>query len=279
MQLGLTIFNTDRSMTVVDLAVEAEARGFYSLYIPEHTHIPTSRLTPAPTGDSELADDYKRSLDPLVSLGACAAVTKKLKLGTGVALVVEHDPIAYAKEWATLDFISGGRAVCGVGYGWNKEEMADHGVDYATRRERTREYMLAMNALWRDEVAEFKGEYVSFEPSWAWPKPVQQPRIRTLIGGAPGPKMFGAIAEWADGWIPIGGAGIRDSLPALRDAWSRQGRAGAPDIVPFGTLPSDDKLAYYRDIGCTEVVLRVPAADRDTVLQTLDAFAVYVGKY
>jgi alkanesulfonate monooxygenase SsuD/methylene tetrahydromethanopterin reductase-like flavin-dependent oxidoreductase (luciferase family) len=139
--------------------------------------------------------------------------------------------------------------------------------------------MLAMNALWRDEVAEFKGEYVSFEPSWAWPKPVQQPRIRTLIGGAPGPKMFAAIAEWADGWIPIGGAGIRDSLPVLRDAWTRHNRDGSPDIVPFGTLPSDDKLAYYRDIGCTEVVLRVPAADRDTVLQTLDSFATYVGRF
>lgn len=272
MRLGLTIFVTDQTVSLHEVAVEAEERGYYSLYVPEHTHIPSSRATPAPTGDATLPEEYRRTIDPMVALGACAVLTKSLILGTGVSLVMQHDPISYAKEWATLDHISGGRAVMGVGFGWNREEMANHGVDYATRRELTREYVLTMQALWTREEASFAGEFVTMEPSWQWPKPATGRRIRTLVGGAAGPKMFSHIAEWGDGWFPIGGAGVKEALPALHDAWNRAGRDGSPEVIPFGTLPSDDKLAYYRDIGCTEVVLRLPSASRDDVWRVLDKY-------
>src|SRR5512139_3119643 len=187
MRLGVTIHATDLAMSPVELAREAEARGFASLYVPEHTHIPTSRRTPAPTGDAELAEEYRRSLDPWAALAAAAAVTSRIRLGTGVALVAQHDPIALAKQIATVDLLSQGRVVVGIGYGWNREEMADHGIEFATRRARVREAMLAMEALWASDVASFEGEFVRFEPSWQWPKPVQRPRPPVLLGGGAGP--------------------------------------------------------------------------------------------
>jgi probable F420-dependent oxidoreductase len=272
-RIGLTIFATDQTVDVVDLAREAEARGFASLWLPEHTHIPASRRTVAPTGDTELAEEYRRALDPPTALAACAAATSTIRLGSGVSLVAQHDPIAYAKVWATLDHLSGGRAAFGVGFGWNVEEMEDHGVSYATRREQAREHVLAMHELWSRDEAAFDGEFVRFPASWSWPKPVQQPRIPTYIGGGAGPKMFAHVAEWADGWLPIGGAGIRDALPILHQAWAQAGRSGEPEVVPFGTLPSPAKLDYYASIGCAEVVLRVPAAGRDVVLPLLDEYA------
>ena len=273
MRIGVTMFATDRTMPVADLAVAAEERGFHSLYLPEHTHIPVSRVTPPPTGDDELDEGYARTLDPWVALATAAARTTHIRLGTGVALVAEHDPIALAKQVATLDHLSGGRVVLGVGFGWNKEERADHGVAYAARRDVVREHVLAMQALWRDDVASFTGEHVSLSPSWAWPKPVQQPRVQTLLGGAPGPKLFAHIAEWADGWIPIGGAGLAGALPELRRVVEDAGRdPAALHIVPFGTLPDEGKLARYAELGCTEVVLRVPAAERDEVLPVLDDY-------
>ena len=218
MRIGVTIHSTDLAMSPVELAREAESRGFASLYVPEHTHIPTSRRTPPPTGDAELAEEYRRSLDPYVSLAAAASVTSTIRLGTGIALVAQHDPIALAKEIATLDLLSGGRFVLGIGYGWNREEMANHGIEFRRRRERVRETMLAMQELWSKEEASFEGEFVRFEASWMWPKPIQQPRPRVLIGGAPGPRLFAHVAEYADGWIPIGGAGIREADGAELEA-------------------------------------------------------------
>jgi probable F420-dependent oxidoreductase len=275
--VGVTIFATDRSMSLVELAREAEARGFHSLYVPEHTHIPTSRRTPPPTGDAVLPEEYRRTLDPTVALGAAAAVTSRIRLGTGVALVAQHDPLVLAKALATLDLVSGGRLVLGVGYGWNREEMESHGVVYARRREIVREKMLAMQALWSQEVAEFRGEHVRFEPSWQWPKPVQQPRPTVLIGGAPGPKLFAHVAEWADGWLPIGGAGIRAALPELRAAFEARGRDPATlHVVPMGVVPDEAKLEHYASIGVTEAVLRLPSAPQDAVLPVLDAYARFV---
>jgi probable F420-dependent oxidoreductase len=275
--VGVTIFATDRSMGLVELAREAEARGFHSLYVPEHTHIPTSRRTPPPTGDAVLPEEYRRTLDPTVALAAAAAVTSRIRLGTGVALVAQHDPLVLAKALATLDLVSGGRLVLGVGYGWNREEMESHGVVYARRREVVREKMLAMQALWSQEVAEFRGEHVRFEPSWQWPKPVQQPRPTVLIGGAPGPKLFAHVAEWADGWLPIGGAGIRAALPELRAAFAARGRDPALlHVVPMGVVPDEAKLEHYASIGVTEAVLRLPSAPRDAVLPVLDAYARFV---
>jgi probable F420-dependent oxidoreductase len=171
MKIGITMFATDLAMDPVELACEAEARGFYSLYIPEHTHIPTSRRTPPPTGDAVLAEEYKRTLDPYIALAAASARTERIRLGTGIGLVAQHDPITFAKELATLDLLSRGRLVLGIGYGWNHEEMENHGVDVKRRREVVRETMLAMQALWTQEVASFSGEFVRFEPSWQWPKP------------------------------------------------------------------------------------------------------------
>ncbi len=261
-------------MGPADLAREAEARGFHSLYVPEHTHIPTSRETPPPTGEAELAEEYKRTLDPWIALAAASSVTERILLGTGIALVAQHDPIALAKSIATLDLLSEGRVVVGVGYGWNREEMASHGVAYGERRAYVRETMLAMQALWRDEVAQYQGDHVRFAPSWQWPKPVQRPRPRTLVGGAAGPKLFAHIAEWADGWLPIGGAGVREAVPQLRAAFETAGRDPAGvHVVPMGVLPAPGKLDHYREAGVTEVVLRLPSAPRDEVLPVLDRFA------
>jgi probable F420-dependent oxidoreductase len=278
MQLGVTIFATDQSISPVELAREAEARGFASLYVPEHTHIPVSRRTPPPTGEAVLAEEYKRTLDPYVALAAAASVTRRLRLGTGIALVAQHDPIVLAKTLATLDHLSAGRLVLGIGYGWNEDEMESHGVDPRRRRKIVREKMLAMQALWSREVAEFHGEFVRIAPSWQWPKPIQQPRPRVLIGGGPGPLLFSHIAEYADGWIPIGGAGLKQALPELRRSWEERERdPRALHVVPMGVLPDAAKLDYYASLGVTEAVLRLPSAPRDEVMPVLDAHARFVG--
>jgi probable F420-dependent oxidoreductase len=280
MKIGITIHATDRSIPPAELAREAEDRGFYSLYIPEHTHIPTSRRTPAPTGEAELPEEYSRSPDPYISLAAAAGVTETLLLGTGIGLPAQHDHITFAKQIATLDVISKGRFVFGIGFGWNHEEMENHGVDVRHRRELVREKMLAMQALWANEVAEFHGEWIEMAPAWQWPKPLQQPRPPILIGGAAGPKLFAQIAEYADGWMPIGGAGMREALSLLRDAMSQQGRDPAQlRIVPMGVVPDEAKLAYYRESGATEAVLRLPSASREEVLPRLDQFARFTAMF
>jgi probable F420-dependent oxidoreductase len=275
MRFGVTMFATDVSMTVTDLAVEAEARGFDSVWIPEHTHIPTSRRTPPPTGDAELAEEYKRSVDPLVALAAAAALTTTLHLGTGVLLPAQREPIVTAKAIATLQNLSDGRFELGAGFGWNSDEMEDHGVAYRTRRAHAREHVMAMQALWTDEVASYEGEYVSFPPTWSWPKPATE--VPVLIGGGAGPKMFTHIAEYGHGWIPIGGAGLAEAVPQLRAAYSDAGRDPATlRIVPFGSLPTHEKLDHFEAVGVTECVFRVPTADRDTVLKVLDEQQVLV---
>ncbi len=277
MEIGLALHTTDRSIAPAELAREAEARGFHSLYVPEHTHIPTSRRTPPPTGSDELSEEYLRSLDPWVALAAASAVTSKIRLGTGIALPAQHDTLALAKEIATLDFLSGGRVVVGIGYGWNHEEMENHGIDVRRRRALVREKMLGMQELWSKEVAEYAGEFVRFEASWMWPKPVQQPRPPVLIGGGAGRILFAHIAEYADGWIPIGGAGLRESLPLLRRAMEERGRdPDALQIVPLGILPDRKKLDYYAEIGVSEAVLRLPSAPRDRVLPVLDDYTRYL---
>lgn len=276
MDIGVTIFLTDKSIGVVELARALEERGFESLFVPEHTHIPVSRRTPYPAG-GELPDEYRRTHDPFVMLGAAAAVTENLKLGTGICLVAQHDTIALAKAVASVDCLSNGRFVFGIGYGWNVDEMEDHGVEPKGRRELVREQMLAMQSLWRDEEASFNGKYVKLPSSWAWPKPAQQPRPPVFIGGAPGPILFRHIAEYADGWIPIGGAGMKAALVDLQRACEAVGRDPATlRIVPFGTLPDRGKLDYYASIGVTEVVLRLPGGDADRVLPILDEYASLV---
>ena len=271
MRYGVTMFATDRSMDPVELAVEAEASGFDSLYLPEHTHIPVSRRTAAPTGDAELPDEYRRTLDPFVVLAAAAQVTEAITLGTGIALVAQRDAITTAKAAATLDRLSGGRFVLGIGFGWNREEMADHGIDYGHRRAVVRETMLAMRSLWSDDVAGFEGEFISFAPSWQYPKPHRTGGPTVLLGGGAGPKLFSHIVEYTDGWIPIGGAGLTAAIPALQEQWTQAGRSVDDlHIVPFGSLPSPEKLAHFAEIGVTEVVFRLPSADRETVMPILE---------
>ena len=267
-------------MHPVELARECEARGFHSLYIPEHTHIPTSRRTPAPTGTPELGQEYLRSPDPYVALAAAGAVTEKILLGTGIGLPAQHDPITFAKELATLDWMTEGRFVFGIGFGWNHEEMENHGIDVKRRRAHVREVMLAMQAFWTNEVASFDGEFVRFEPSWQWPKPVQEGGPRILIGGGAGPKLFAQIAEYAHGWMPIGGAGMAAELERLRGLLEERGRdPRILHVVPMGVFPTDEKLGYYKESGVTECVLRVPSAVRDEVLPVLDDYVQYIDRF
>ena len=283
MRYGVTIFPTDVSIDVVELARAVEDRGLDSLWLPEHTHIPTSRVTPHPSG-GELDEKYKRSLDPLVALAAAASATTALRLGTGILLPAQRDPIVTAKAVASLDHVSGGRVALGVGFGWNEDEMADHGVDYRGRRAVAREHVLAMQALWRDEVAEFSGEHVSFPPSWSWPKPAQRdpegrPAVPVLVGGAAGPKLFAHAVEYADGWMPIGGSGLSAAVPTLHAALDEAGRdREAFEVVPFAVLPDHGKLDHYGDLGATEVVFDLPSAPRDTVLRVLDRHAALVAE-
>ncbi len=277
MRFGITMFSTDLSMEVPALAVAAEERGFDSLYLPEHTHIPVSRRTPPPTGDAELAEEYKRTLDPFVALAGAATVTTTIRLGTGVALPAQREPIVTAKAVATLDQLSGGRFALGVGFGWNEDELADHGVAMADRRAVCREHVLAMQALWADDVAGFEGEHLRISPSWSWPKPVQRPGVPVLVGGGAGPKLFAHVAEYGTGWIPIGGSGLAEAIPRLRDTVAAAGRDPSTlEIVPFGSLPDPGKLEHFEAVGVTECVFRVPSSPADAVLPVLDRWAELV---
>ena len=279
MRLGVTCFLTDRDVLPAELATAAEDRGLTSLYLPEHTHLPVRADTPPALVDGVRADDYRRSLDPFVALGTAVPVTMQLELGTGVVLVAQHDPIVLAKEVATLDHLSGGRIVLGIGFGWNREEAADHGVDFAARRRVAREHVLCMRALWRDDEAEFHGEFVDLDPCFSWPKPLRG-RVPVLLGGAATEGNFAAVAEYGDGWMPIGGSGLAEAVPRLRQAFEDAGRD--PDgarVVPFGTVPTDAKLEHFASLGVDEVVLRVPGGDRAAVMAVLDAHAAFVERF
>jgi probable F420-dependent oxidoreductase len=235
--------------------------------------------TPPALVEGVRLEDYKRSLDPFVALATMVPVTTSLQLGTGVALAAQHDPIVLAKQVATLDHLSGGRAVLGIGFGWNRAEAADHGVDFAVRRRVAREHVLCMQALWRDEEAEYHGEFVDLDPCFSWPKPVRG-RVPVLLGGVASAQNFAAIAEYGDGWMPVGGSGLGDALPELRRAVEDAGRD--PDqirVLPFGTIPTDAKLDHFADLGLDEVVLRVPGGDRAGVLATLDAYTGFVDRF
>jgi probable F420-dependent oxidoreductase len=268
--VGVTVFATDRTVDPVELCRAAEERGLDSFWLPEHTHIPVSRRTPPPTGEAELAEEYRRTLDPLVALAACASVTTRIRLGTGILLAGQREPIVTAKAVATLDHLSAGRVDLGIGFGWNEDEMAHHGVTPAARHDIVREHVAAMRALWTEDEASYAGEHVSFEPAWSYPKPVQA-RLPVLIGGGAGPKLLRHVVDYGDGWIPIGGAGLSEVVPRLHAALEGAGRdPAALRIVPFGSLPTAGKLAHFAAIGVTEVVCRVPAVGRDEALRALD---------
>ncbi|MEU0668543.1 TIGR03619 family F420-dependent LLM class oxidoreductase [Streptomyces lavendulocolor] len=275
MRIATTIFLTDQTISPVRLARELEQRGFAGLYLPEHTHIPVERTSPYPAG-GDLPPEYGRTLDPFVALGQAAAVTERLELGTGITLVAQHDPIDLAKQVATLDHLSGGRFTLGVGYGWNREEAEDHGVDWRTRRERTRDRMALMRALWAAGPTAYEGTTASVRASFAHPKPAGG-APRTLIGGAAGPRLFAHIAEYADGWLPIGGRGLTEALPVLRETWEKAGRdPDALHVVPYAVRPSEGKLAHFAGLGITETVVQLPPSGETEVLRKLDEYARYV---
>jgi probable F420-dependent oxidoreductase len=272
MRFGVTLFATDRSIGIVELARAVEERGLDSVWVPEHTHIPTTRRTPYPAG-GDLPDEYRRCLDPFVALTAAAFAAPTIRVGTGILLVAQHDPILTAKEAATIDLVTGGRFSLGVGFGWNEDEMNDHGVDYKTRRDQAREHVLAMRALWTQEEASFDGQFVHLPPSWSWPKPVQPGGPPVLIGGAAGPKLFQHIVEYADGWIPIGGRGLTENLPKLKAAFEEAGRdPESVRITVFGSQPDPGKLDHFREMGVERVVFWLPPAPSDTVLPILDKY-------
>ena len=277
MRLGITAALTDRDATPAALASAVEELGFDSLYLPEHTHLPVREDVPPALVEGVRLDDYKRCLDPLVALSTAAAVTTRIGLGTGILLVAQHDPIVLAKQVATLDHLSGGRVTLGVGFGWNRAEAEDHRVDFARRHAVVREHLAAMEAIWSLERAEYHGEFVDFDPTWSWPKPLQQPRVRVLVGGGAGDAVLSAVAECADGWVPIGGRGLGDAVPRLRALAEAAGRDPARlDVVPFGTIAGQGKLEHYAGLGVTEVVLRIRAGDAASMRAELESLAPLV---
>lgn len=277
MDIGVVIFPTDLSIRPDRLAVALEERGFESLWVTEHTHIPVSRTTPWP-GGPELPMEYKRTLDPFVALSAAAAVTTKLRLATGISLVAQHHPINLAKAVASLDLVSDGRFMFGIGVGWNADEMEHHGVDPATRRGRVRENVLAMQQLWTEEEASFAGKYVNFSASWSWPKPVQQPHPPIVMGGAGGPITFKHIVEYCDGWMPIHGrSNVLEKLPLLRSMMAEAGRdPDSLDLGLFACPPDQSSIDGYAAAGVNRVAFALPAAGDDVVLPLLDRYAAFI---
>ncbi|MEG8177213.1 LLM class F420-dependent oxidoreductase [Nocardia terpenica] len=280
MRFGIVLFTSDRGITPAAAAHAAEERGFASFFVPEHTHIPVKREAAHPvTGDASLPDDrYLRTLDPWVALGTAAAVTERIELSTAVALPTEHDPITLAKTIATLDHLSGGRVSLGAGFGWNTDELADHGVPAAKRRTVLREYLEAMRALWTDEEAEYRGEFVSFGPSWAWPKPVQ-PHIPVLIGTAGTEQGFRWIARSADGWIttPYEHELLLERLRLLTKVWQDAGRTGAPRVVALDGRPDPRRSAEWAAAGVTDALYGLPDKPEAEVLAYLDRLAAKLG--
>ncbi len=279
MNIGVCMFFTDYAIRIDELAREAEARGFESLWVPEHTHIPVSRRTPFP-GGSQLPKEYAHTFDPFVSLMAAAAATKRLRIGTGICLVIERDTIITAKEVASLDALSGGRFELGIGGGWNAEEMENHGTVFATRFKKLREQVLAMKEIWTKDEAEFHGKFVNFDKIWSWPKPAQKPHPPVLLGGESAYTLQ-RVVDFCDGWFPRGRA-AEIILPALKDLGERAAKAGRDmktiSVSVFGAKPDEATLETYAQAGITRAILRLPPEGRDAVLPLLDQWSKFVKK-
>ncbi len=279
MDIGVIIFPTDKAIQPMELAKECEDRGFESLWFPEHSHIPTSRETPWGGNPNlgPLPEMYWRTHDQFVALAAAAAVTKKLRLGTGITLVAQRDPIWLAKEVASLDMLSGGRLEFGIGYGWCVEEMRNHGLDYKKRRGILRDNILLMKELWTQDEASYSGGKIDFEKSWAWPKPTQRPHPPIMMGGAAGPKTAAHVAEFCDGWMPLGGLyDFEGGMVHISDACKNIGRdPESLAISMFFAMPPEnsDQLKALPDMGCSRAILPLPAEGADVVLPVLDQYA------
>ena len=278
MEVGLCTFSTDWSIQPAQLGRLAEERGFESLFFPEHTHIPVSRETPYPAG-GELPPEYSHTLDPFVSLASVAAVTERLKLGFGVVLVIQRDPIVMAKEVATLDTISNGRVLFGVGAGWNLEEMRDHGTDPDTRFGLMRERVEAMKAIWTEDEAEYHGRHVDFDPIWSWPKPVTKPHPPVLVGGM-SDGALNRVVRYGDEWMP-NVVGTPDILAGrIADLQRRAADAGR-DPIPvtlFAAKPEPRALNRLRDAGVDRALILVRSADAESTEARLDELAGIVSE-
>lgn len=276
---GVVMFPADFAIAPVELARAAEERGFESLFFPEHIHIPASRKTPYP-GGGELPKEYWRSHDPFVALGAAAAVTTKLKLGTAVCLVVERDPILLAKQVGSLDTISNGRLILGIGAGWNVEEMANHGVQFKGRWKLVHEKVLAMREIWTKEAAEFHGEMVKFDPIWCSPKPVQKGGPPILLGGMT-PRALQRVVDYCDGWMPVNvpGYDFPGALKTLREAADRAGRRFDSLLLTIpGVAPKEESARRFIKMGFGRILFGLPAAGRDVVMPLLDTYAGLAAK-
>ena len=273
MKFGTIIFPTDETIDPASIARATEERGFESLWFPEHTHIPTSRATPWP-GGPELPRYYYRTYDPFVALAFAAAATTTLKIGTGICLVVERDPIVTAKEVASLDRLSGGRFLFGVGAGWNREELRNHGTDPATRFELMEQRVAAMKELWANDEAEYHSSLVDIERSFSWPKPTQTPHPPVFVGGD-GPKTLERVVRMADGWLPIpgrGGVPLSARISELADRAAEAGRGHIPTVI-FAAPPDPKVLSAHRDAGASAVLFAMPQGPAAEVLQHLDKCA------
>ena len=282
MDFGAMMFCTDLSIRPDDLAKLLEDRGFESMWVPEHSHIPADRRSPWP-GGAELPQEYWHTYDPFVALTAAAAATTTLKVGTGICLVIERDPIMMAKEVASVDRLSNGRFIFGIGGGWNREEMANHGTRSRSRWRLLRERILAMKEIWTREEAEFHGEFVNFDKMWAYPKPVQRPHPPILMGGD-GPTTFDRVVEYCDGWMPIsgrpqsGGPSLQEKIAMLRRQAEEAGRDPASINIttfrgPDGSQPETDAIRRLEEAGVDRVIFGLPSAERDTVLPIIDQCA------
>ena len=277
MRVGVFYFPTDYGIDIRELARAAEERGFESLLLPEHTHIPTSRRTPYP-GGGELPKAYSHTHDPFVALSFAAAATTKILLGTGICLIPQRDPIVTAKCVASLDQLSNGRVIFGIGGGWNVDEMENHGARYETRFKLMRERILAMKALWTQEEAAFHGEMVNFDPVWQYPKPAQKPHPPILLGGS-SDHTLKRVVEFCDGWLPIARPSFnaKDEVPRLRQAASAAGRDFSTlSISVFGAPADEAVLADYREHGIDRAILAIPDLTRDEILRVLDTYKRFV---
>ncbi|HEY1933143.1 MAG TPA: LLM class F420-dependent oxidoreductase [Acetobacteraceae bacterium] len=280
MHFGASMFLTDYSMAPAELGQALEQRGFESIWAPEHSHIPASRRTPF-AGGGDLPKQYYDVMDPFVTLTAAAMATKRLNVGTGVCLMNQRDPIQTAKLVASIDQVSGGRFLFGIGVGWNAEEMEDHGTVFATRAKLVRERIEAMKAIWTRSKAEYHGEFVNFDPMMTWPKPVQKPHPPVIVGGA-FPQAARRAVRYGEGWIPLAGRVGKDgdvfsTVPKFREMLKEAGRdeASCP-ITLFGCTEDVDLLKRYRDLGVVRACVSLPAAKADQVLPTLDRWAALI---
>lgn len=274
MKFGVAIFPTDYAISMAELAPAAEALGFESLWVAEHTHIPTSRKSPWP-GGPELPKHYWHTLDPFVALTVAALASKTIRLGTGICLLIERDPIHTAREAASVDHVSNGRLIFGIGGGWNREEMEDHGTDPRTRWQLLRERTEAVRAIWTQEVAEYHGEMVDFGPMWSWPKPVQKPHPPIILGGS-GDKILERVVRYADGWMPNRG----DVLVRV-DELQRMARAAGREPIPVTYYPkaTAEDIERCAKAGIDRLIWYVPPDGRDAALRRLEELGKLVGPY